>query len=111
MFNAFCCFTEVSDDEGLEYLAQPDQRKASESQVQSLQSNRNNYLRPFHHREFHIAGSKNVHFFKYKIVIKQSADSDPDQELTDAAATAQSLQPRGFTLETTDVSIKSPSSP
>lgn len=26
--------------------------------------------------------------------------------MTDAAATAQSLQPRGFTLETTDVSIK-----
>ena len=38
-------------------------------------------------------------------IISQSADSDPDQELTDAAATAQSLQPRGFTLETTDVSI------
>jgi len=36
----------------------------------------------------------------------QSADSDPDQELTDAAATAQSLQPRGFTLETTEVSKK-----
>ena len=38
--------------------------------------------------------------------ILQNADSDPDQELTDAAATAQSLQPRGFTLETTDVRIR-----
>lgn len=38
----------------------------------------------------------------------QNADSDPDQELTDAAATAQSLQPRGFTLETTDIKTKVP---
>ncbi|XP_068750575.1 helicase domino-like isoform X1 [Montipora capricornis] len=60
---------EISDEEGLEYLAQADQRNANES---------------------------------------QSADSDPDQELTDAAATAQSLQPRGFTLETTDIKTKVP---
>ena len=52
----------MSDDEGLEYLAQPDQRKASESQVRSLPSN-SNCLRPFHDRRFHIAGSKNAHFF------------------------------------------------
>lgn len=32
------------------------------------------------------------------------ADSDPDQELTSAAATAESLQPKGFTLETAHVS-------
>ena len=33
----------------------------------------------------------------------QDADSSPDQELTNAAATAESLQPKGFTLETTQV--------
>lgn len=32
------------------------------------------------------------------------AESDPDQELTSAAATAESLQPTGYTLETAHVS-------
>lgn len=32
----FCLFAELSDDEGLEYLAQPDQERANESQVCSF---------------------------------------------------------------------------
>lgn len=32
-------------------------------------------------------------------------ESDPDQELTSAAATAESLQPTGYTLETAHVRI------
>jgi hypothetical protein len=32
------------------------------------------------------------------------AESNPDQKLTSAAATAESLQPKGFTLETAHVS-------
>ena len=34
----FFLFAEVSDDEGMEYLLQPDQEKANESQVYSFTS-------------------------------------------------------------------------
>lgn len=39
------------------------------------------------------------------------AESNPDQELTSAAATAESLQPTGFTLETAHVRSENNSKP
>ena len=37
------------------------------------------------------------------LFLQDSSDQVPDQQLNDAAATAESLQPKGFTLSTTEV--------